>query len=194
VVLVVIIVAIAVLALVASALRGPPAAHPVRAVVAFLAGLGLTAGAIKGVAHVVQFYPDAELARFSARVIAGEDERPTIFFLGTSMSAYEIDDEMLTQRLHDRGYDVRAVSVSMAGASQQERDLHLRQYLRATDHPPDILMVEISFPTDAHSWYVFNIGKFSERAIKQFGPRGMYWSVRAYFGDGRPEEIGRAHV
>jgi len=188
-VVVVILVATAVLALVASALRGPPAAHPVRAVIAFLAGLGLTAGAIKGAAHMAQLYPEAELAHFAARVVESEDARPTILFLGTSMSAYEIDDVLLTERLHDLGFDVRAVSMSMAGASQQERDLHLRQYLRATDNPPDVLMVEISFPTDAHSWYVFNIGKFSERAIKQFGPRGLYWSVRAYFGDGRPEGL-----
>lgn len=181
---VIIAVAGAVLGLVCAALRGAPRSSGLGSTAAFLAGLAGTAAAIKAGQHIFAVYPATELAQVAARALAHEDERPTIVFLGTSMSRQGLDDAEATEAAAARGLEARIVSISLEGASQQERDLALKAYLRAAKRPPAALFVEITYPTDRPT-YVFGVAKFSARAISQWGPMNTGWAVYGLLVDQR---------
>ncbi len=183
---IVILVGVAVLAAALGLFRGAPRGGLVRSAVAFVLGLSLTAAGVKAAGHALALYPDDELARFAAHALEHSDERPTILMWGTSMARNAIDDELVTETLTAAGYDVRVISVSLEGASVQERDLHLRQFLRAADSAPAAVLMEVSLRTDDRPTFVFDVSKFSARAIKQFGPRGTYWALRGFLSDWRP--------
>ncbi len=182
---VVLIVALVLLALVTGVLRAVPRGGLIGSAAAFLAGLVVVAAGIKTAAHVFALYPDDQLARFAAHAIETDDGRPTIMLWGTSMSRNAIDDDLLTETLNARGYDVRAVSVSIEGASLFERDNHIRQYMRA-HRAPEVMLLEIAAPTDETPSYVFDISKFSNRTISQLGPRQSVWFAIGFLRDWRP--------
>lgn len=169
----------------AGLLRTPPRARAgwIGAVAALVGALVVTAAGVKTYMHARALYPDDDFARVARHVLDGEDARPTIVFVGTSMSRQGLDDEAVTAKLNAAGWNVRVASLSLQGSSQHERDMHLRQYLRAAAKPPVAVYVEIAPPTDTEPTYGFKVAKFSTRAIKQFGPRATYWSVRGLIED-----------
>ncbi len=176
-----------VLVLVAFVLRRPPQGqtgttfgHLARNATAFMAGLGLTAALVGYGANRAQIVRDGPYAQIAANALqtVKDDPAPYVLFVGASYSRNAIDDQALTRRLQARGYDQRIITFALEGASLQERDLRLRQFLRAAPRAPDTVFLEISERFDRAPAYGFEIAKFSERVIGQFGPRGTMWTVR----------------
>lgn len=109
---------------------------------------------------------------------ANDPEAPIVLFLGASFSRNGLDDELLTEELRKLGYPHRVINLSLEGASLQERDAHLRDFLRFTGIVPDVVFLEAAREFDADPVYVFRIAKFSDRAIEQFTPQGSYWAAK----------------
>ena len=111
---------------------------------------------------------DGFLADAAARMEA--DPAPVIAFIGASYSRNALDDRRLTAALKGSGRDMLAVNLSLEGASLQERTEHLRRLLDRAPRPPAIVFFEIAPEFDADPVYVFQVAKFSDRAINQFTP------------------------
>ena len=105
-------------------------------------------------------------------------EAPIILFLGASFSRNAIDGEALTEDLRQLGYPHRVINLSLEGASLQERDAHLREFLDYSGLVPDVVFIEAAQEFDADPTYVFRVAKFSDRAIGQFAPRAVFWSLK----------------
>jgi hypothetical protein len=172
-----------VLVLAGFALRRPPKGKTgtvLRSAFAFVFGLGLTAALVgfgANRAGIVRDGPYAQIAASALHTIEN-DPAPYVLFVGASYSRNAINDVALTQKLQARGYDQRIITFALEGASLQERDLRLRQFLRAAPRPPDTVFLEISERFDRNPTYGFEIAKFSERVIGQFDPRGTWWTLR----------------
>ncbi|PHS24252.1 MAG: hypothetical protein COA84_09695 [Robiginitomaculum sp.] len=176
-----------VLVLAAFVLRRPPKAQgggalgqTARAFTAFVLGLGLTATFIGVGANKAQIVRDGPFAQIAANALQTitDDPSPYVLFVGASYSRNAIDDAALTRRLKARGYAQRVVTFALQGASLQERDLRLRQFLRAAPRAPDTVFLEVSERFDRNPTYGFEVAKFSERVIGQFDPRGTLWTLR----------------
>ncbi|MDQ7019946.1 MAG: hypothetical protein Q9M33_12385 [Robiginitomaculum sp.] len=180
-----------VLVLAAFVLRRPPTgktANILRSGLAFVFGLGFTAALIgfgANRAAIVRDGPYAQIAANALHTIM-EDPAPYVLFVGASYSRNAINDQSLTRRLRAHGYNQRVITFALEGASLQERDLRLRQFLHVAPRPPDTVFLEISEKFDRNPTYGFEIAKFSERVIGQFDPRGTFWTVRGLLG-GAPD-------
>jgi len=103
--------------------------------------------------------------------LAEASNAPLWVFVGASYSRNAIDDDGLTARLQERGRHVRVINLSLQGASLQERRAHLEAFLARTPRPPERVFLEVAPEFDADPVYVFQVAKFSDRAIDQFTPR-----------------------
>ncbi|PHS21911.1 MAG: hypothetical protein COA85_12355 [Robiginitomaculum sp.] len=172
-----------VLVLAAFVLRRPPTgktAKVLRNGLAFVFGLGFTAALIgfgANRASIVRDGPYAQIAASALHTIA-QDPAPYVLFVGASYSRNAINDKSLTRRLRAHGYNQRVITFALEGASLQERDLRLRQFLRAAPRPPDAVFLEASLEFDRSPTHGFVIAKFSERVIGQFDLRGTFWALR----------------
>ncbi len=180
-----------VLLLAAFVLRRPPKGGAsrlgafIRSTSAFIVGLAFTAAAIgygTNKSGIVRDGPYAQIAAHALQTIE-EDPAPYILFVGASYSRNAIDDKSLSRRLQARGYHQRVITFALEGASLQERDLRLRQLLRAAPRAPDTVFLEVSMRFDSNPAYGFEVAKFSERVIGQFDPRGTLWTLRGFMGD-----------
>ncbi len=168
-----------VLMLVGYVLRRPPKGHW-HALAGFASSFILTAAVINiGAARsgIVRDGPYAQIAANALHRIS-EDDTPYILFVGASYSRNAINDKALTRQFKARGFDKKAITFALEGASLQERDLRLRQFLKAAKRPPEIVFLEASPEFDRAPTHGFVIAKFSERVIGQFDPRGTLWAVR----------------
>ena len=108
----------------------------------------------------------------------GEPDAPLVVFVGASYSRNAIDDEALTADFRAAGYPHRVINLSLEGASLQERDAHLWDFMRLTGIAPDVVFLEVSDEYDRDPAYVFSVSKFSDRAIEQFDPNSVFWSMK----------------
>ncbi len=167
------------LLLTAFVLRRPPAGW-VRGLGAFAGAFVLSAALIGMGAHkagIVRDGPYAQIAANALRKVQA-DPSPYVLFVGASYSRNAIDDDALTRKLRAHGYPQRIITFALEGASLQERDLRLRQFLRAAPRPPDVVFLEASPEFDRAPTHGFVIAKFSERVIGQFDLRGTLWALR----------------
>jgi len=136
----------------------------------FLIGLVGTAMVIKLVAGAVGMGRTTEYDSFVNRAIevVKQDDAPYMVFIGASFSRNALDDERLTLALRERGYNFRAISLSIEAASLLERDAHLKDFLSRAPRPPEIVFVEVSENFDKRPTFFFNNSKFSARGIEQF--------------------------
>ena len=176
-----------VLILAAFVLRRPPKGQAktaygavLRSGTAFVLGLGFTAALIGFGANRAQIVRDGPYAQIAANALhtVKEDPAPYVLFVGASYSRNAINDKSLTRRLRAHGYNQRVITFALEGASLQERDLRLRQFLRTAPRPPDVVFLEASPEFDRAATHGFVIAKFSERVIGQFDPRGTFWALR----------------
>ena len=160
-------------------LRAPQSLHPLKAGVFFLVGLGLGAGGIRAVTNVagVDRVTDYDAFVAHAAKLTTEDDAPVALFVGASFSRNAIDDEQLTEELRALGYPHRAINLSLEGASLQERQANLIAYLERSKRTPDVVFFCVAQEFDASSAYVFNVAKFSDRAIDQFTPSTAKWAA-----------------
>ena len=119
-----------------------------------------------------------QFVTYALEQVASEPDAPFVVFLGASFSRNAIDDEALTQQLRAVGYPHRVINLSLEGASLQERDAHLWQFMRLTGRAPDVVFLEVAEEYDVDPTYVFRVAKFSDRAIEQFDPDAVYWSMK----------------
>ena len=178
-----------VLGLAGYVLRRPPAGL-LRGALAFIGAFGLTAAGIGMAAHkagIVRDGPYAQIAANALREVKA-DPAPYVLFVGASYSRNAINDAALTRKLRAHGYPQRIITFALEGASLQERDLRLRQFLRAAPRPPDVVFLEASPEFDRAPVHGFVIAKFSERVIGQFDPRGTLWAVRG-LAKGAPDGL-----
>lgn len=168
-----------VLVLIAYVLRRPPTGFW-RAALSFAGGLVIMAAVISFStqnAGIVRNGPYAQIAANALQTI-NSDPAPYVLFVGASYSRNAIDDAAITRKLREQGYKQRIITFALEGASLQERDLRLRQFLHAAPRPPETVFLEVSARFDRNPAYGFEIAKFSERVIGQFNPRGTWWTVR----------------
>ena len=160
-------------------LRAPQSLHPFKAGIFFLIGLGLGAGGIRAVTSVagVDRVTDYDAFVAHAANLSREDDAPVALFVGASFSRNAIDDEQLTQDLRALGYPHRAINLSLEGASLQERHANLKAYIERSKRTPDVVFFGVAQEFDASSAYVFNVAKFSDRAIDQFTPSTAKWAA-----------------
>lgn len=129
-------------------------------------------------AHITRPTDYDRFVAYAAQQVREEPDTPFAVFVGASYSRNGIDDEALTQRLRAEGYPHRVINLSLEGASLQERDAHLWQFMRMTGMAPDAVFLEVSDLYDHNPAYVFEVGKFSDRAIEQFDPNSTYWTLK----------------
>lgn len=110
--------------------------------------------------------------------VHSDPDAPLVVFVGASFSRNALDDEALTRRLRDRGYPHRVINLSLEGASLQERDAYLWQFMRQTRLAPEAVFLEVADEFDRDPVYAFENSKFSDRAIEQFEPGAVFWSVK----------------
>ncbi len=128
---------------------------------AFTGALIGTAFIIKMIAGSVGLGRTTEFDGFVNRAIeiAKQDEAPLIVFTGASFSRNALDDERLTLALRERGYNYRAISLSIEAASLLERDAHLKDFMARSPRPPEIVFVEVAEPFDKRPTFFFNNSK-----------------------------------
>lgn len=103
---------------------------------------------------------------------------PYVLFVGASYSRNAIDDQRLTQLLQKQGHDLQVINFSMQGASLQERNLRLKEFMQAAPRPPESVFLEISDEFDRAPTYGFTSAKFSNRVFGQFNLGNTIWAVR----------------
>lgn len=114
----------------------------------------------------------------AAQQAVEEPEAPLVLFVGASFSRNAIDDVALTNELRAAGYPHRVINLSLEGASLQERDAALWDFMRTSRVAPDVVFLEVADEYDRDPAYVFSVAKFSDRAIEQFDPDAVYWSMK----------------
>ncbi len=144
----------------------------VRHLIVFSLTIVLAAGVIRFFAAEAGLERRSPYDGFLADAIArmDADPAPVVAFIGASYSRNALDDRRLTAALKGAGRDMLAVNLSLEGASLQERTEHLRRLLDRAPRAPAIVFFEIAPEFDADPVYVFQVAKFSDRAINQFAP------------------------
>ena len=119
----------------------------------------------------------ARIAAHALQQVQG-NTLPYLLFVGASYSRNGLDDRLLSQKLQDRGYRVQVINFALEGASLQERDLRLKQFMQAAPRPPEMVFFEISERFDTNPVYGFEVAKFSNRVIGQFDAAGTLWAIK----------------
>ncbi len=114
----------------------------------------------------------------AVNTVKAHPDEPLAVFVGASFSRNGLDDEKLTADLRAKGYPHRVINLSLQGASLQERDAHLRAFMHLTGRAPDVVFLEVAREFDRDPTYVFQVAKFSDRAIEQMSPDAVYWSMK----------------
>ncbi|HBJ92872.1 MAG TPA: hypothetical protein DDZ43_08345 [Hyphomonadaceae bacterium] len=165
----------------ARTLRAPGRSGMFTGLAFFLSAFAVTSFAIRVGSEQAEITRPTEYDQFvtyAAEQVRAEPATPFVVFVGASFSRNAIDDEALTAQLRAAGYPHRVVNLSLQGASLQERDAHLWQFMRMTGMAPDVVFLEVADLFDSNPAYVFNVAKFSDRAIEQFDPNSTYWSMK----------------
>ncbi len=165
----------------ARTLRAPGRSGMFTGLAFFLSAFAVTSFAIRVGSEQAEITRPTEYDQFvtyAAEQVRNEPDTPFVVFVGASFSRNAIDDEALTAQLRAAGYPHRVVNLSLQGASLQERDAHLWQFMRMTGMAPDVVFLEVADLFDSNPAYVFNVAKFSDRAIEQFDPNSTYWSMK----------------
>lgn len=154
----------------AHTLRGAKGGFRLMHGAAFLAALCVTALVVRFFAMEADIERRSDYDRFVAHGLqtAQESDAPLWVFVGASYSRNAISADMLTERLLARGMDVQVINLSLEGASLQERRTHLEDFLSRSPRKPARVFLEVAPEFDADPVYVFQIAKFSNRAIDQF--------------------------
>lgn len=168
----------------AHGLKLPFAGSRVASISAFLAGLFVTALAVKSLAAANGIGRTTDFDRFvqAAIIEATQDDAPLIVFTGASYSRNGIDPERLTLALRERGFPHRVVSLSIEAASILERDTHLNQFIELSGRVPDVVFIEVAADFDQRAAYMFGNSKFNMRAIEQFDLAGTAWTSFGILG------------
>ncbi|MFC6198604.1 hypothetical protein [Ponticaulis profundi] len=165
----------------ARVLRAPLKSYRLTGFAWFFAALLITGFAIRIGAESQKITRPTEYDSFvvhAADLVREDPDAPLVVFLGASFTRNALDDEELTRRLRAKGYPHRVINLSLQGASLQERDQSLWDFMRLTQRAPDVAFLEVADEFDRDPAYVFNVAKFSDRAIKQVTPNAAYWSVK----------------
>jgi hypothetical protein len=128
-------------------------------------GLGRVSDYDGFVAHAVQ-------------ATAANDASPVILFVGSSISRNAVDDVAMNADFAAAGSSFQAINLSLEGASYFERLSRIKRYVRLAGEAPDMVFLEFNHAYDARPAYVFRVGKFSERAVDQFGPRASLFTAQ----------------
>lgn len=168
----------------AHGLKLPLAGSRAAAVTAFLAGLFVTAMAVKSLAAANDIGRTTDFDRYvnAAVATAAQDDAPLIVFTGASYSRNGIDPERLTLALRERGYPHRVVNLSIEAASILERDAHLQQFIDLSGRTPQVVFVEVARDFDTRAAYMFGNSKFNVRAIEQFDLKNAVWTSFGILG------------
>ncbi len=168
----------------AHGLKLPLAGSRAASMTSFLAGLLITAFAVKALAGAAGIGRTTDFDRFvkAAVLEATQDDAPLIVFTGASYSRNGIDPERLTLALRERGYPHRVVNLSIEAASILERDAHLNQFIELSGRVPDIVFIEVARDFDERAAYMFGNSKFNMRAIEQFDVSGAVWTSFGILG------------
>lgn len=165
----------------ARTLRAPRKSKRVTGLIFFTASLLVTVFAIRTASESNWVTRPTDYDRFvvhAAEQVTADPQAPLVVFVGASFSRNALDDQKLTKLLRERGYPHRAINLSLQGASLQERHAHLWQFMTLTKRAPDVVFFEVAEEFDADPAYVFRVAKFSDRAIEQFSPNAVYWSMK----------------
>lgn len=156
----------------AQMLRLPLRSASVAHIAVFLVSIGVAAGLIRAGANALGIERRSDFDSFVAYNVGNvaDSNAPLIVFVGASYTRNAIDAEALTDRLGTRGVDAQVVTLALEGASLQERRTHLMDFLARSPRQPDMIFLEVAPEFDADPAYVFQIAKFSDRAIDQFTP------------------------
>ncbi|MAK60065.1 MAG: hypothetical protein CMK09_03710 [Ponticaulis sp.] len=162
-------------------LRAPDRSRRVVAMAWFLSAFLVSTFTIRVISERVGITRPTEFDQFvshAALQASREPDAPLVLFVGASFTRNAIDDQELTRKLRDAGYPHRVINLSLQGASLQERDAHLWAFMRSTQRAPDVVFLEVADEFDRDPAYVFNVAKFSDRAIEQFDPDSVFWSLK----------------
>lgn len=162
-------------------LRAPGRSSLLAGLGAFLFAFAVTTFTVRMVSERADLVRPSDYNAFIAHAVKqveNDPDAPIVLFLGASYSRNAIDEEALTKALRARGYPHRVINLSLEGASLQERDAHLRAFLRLSPRAPDVTFIEAAHEFDADPTYVFRVAKFSDRAIGQFDPRSTFWAMK----------------
>ncbi len=146
----------------------------------FVLAFAVTAGLVRLGAHTAGLVRPTDydsFIRHAALQAAAEPDAPLAVFVGASFSRNGVDDARLTRLLRAQGYPHLALNLSLQGASLQERGQALEQFVRVSGRVPDTVFLELAETFDRDPAYVFEVAKFSDRAIKQFTPDATLWSA-----------------
>lgn len=155
--------------LLAHTLRGAKGGFRLVHGAAFLIALLVSATVIRFFAMEAGLERRSDFDRFVAHGVerAETTDKPLWIFVGASYSRNAISAEGLSERLSVRGVDVQVINLSLQGASLQERRGHLKDFLERSPRLPERIFLEVAPEFDADPVYVFQIAKFSDRAIDQ---------------------------
>ena len=129
-------------------------------------------------AHITRPTDYDKFVNFAAEQVREEPDAPLVVFVGASYSRNALDDQALTRDLRAKGYPHRVINLSLEGASLQERDAYLWQFMRQVKRAPDAVFLEVSDEFDRDPTYAFENSKFSDRAIEQFDPSAVFWAAK----------------
>ncbi|MAP96458.1 MAG: hypothetical protein CMK07_16045 [Ponticaulis sp.] len=162
-------------------LRAPDKSRRVVAALWFVSAFAVTTFTVRVMSDRADITRPTEYDQFvshAADVASDEANVPLILFVGASFTRNGLDDEELTRKLRAEGYPHRVINLSLQGASLQERDAHLWSFMRQARRVPDVVFLEVADEFDRDPAYVFSVAKFSDRAIEQFDPGSVYWSMK----------------
>jgi hypothetical protein len=145
---------------------------------------GLTTLAVNVLARGLDVRRVGEFDAFAAdaRTRLSASERPGVLFVGASFTRNAIDPSQLEAALGERGLEVTVATLAMQGASYQERQQQLAQALKHLPRPPAVVWIEVAEGFDRNPAYVFEVGKFSDRAIQQFDAVATGWTMMGLAG------------
>jgi len=154
---------------------------------AILAALGFGAAFVATLVFVRLSHDQMGLGRvsdydaFVAHAVgatSANEVSPVILFVGSSISRNAVDDGAMNEDFLAAGSPFQAINLSLEGASYFERLSRIERYVRLTGQAPNMVFLEFNHAYDARPAYVFRVGKFSERAVEQFGPRASLFTAQ----------------
>lgn len=160
-------------------LRLPAKSSRFDGILAFATGLFVAVIATKIVIAATGLDRTTDFDRFTnAAVLEAErTEAPLLIFSGASYSRNGLDPDRLSERLSEKGFDYRAINLSIEAASVIERDNHIQQFMALSGEIPDMVFIEVSEEFDNRAAFMFGNSKFNDRAIEQFDLRGSLWTL-----------------
>ena len=104
-----------------------------------LAQIGISA-AIAGL-HLQYNLAPSQMVKYLAEL---PTDRPVVLLVGSSLTQYGIDRDLLAARLAAAGHPVSVGRLGFGGLSLAERFHYVKEYLAAAGRPPSLVLFEIS--------------------------------------------------